>query len=132
MKFKVGDQVLVTGGKDKGKKGRVVRVMAAAEKVIVEGANLYVKHLKPISDRAGQKLSLPRPLPTAKVAIINDKNQADRIGYQIAKDGTKTRIFKKTGQPIPEPAKNTKDTKIVDSPAPATKDLKAKRKTTKK
>lgn len=132
MKFKVGDQVLVTGGKDKGKKGRVIRVMSIAEKVVVEGVNLYSKHLKPIADRAGQKLSLPRPLPTAKVAIINDKGQADRIGYQVAKDGTKSRVFKKTGQPVPEPTPESKDTKIVDSPAPATKDIRAKRKTTKK
>ncbi len=125
MKFKVGDQVLVTGGKDKGKKGQIIRVLATVEKVVVENVNMYVKHLKPVADRAGQKLTLPRPLPTAKVAIINDKGQADRIGYQITKDGTKTRVFKKTGQPVPEPAKKSKDSKIIDSPAPAT-DMRAK------
>jgi hypothetical protein len=55
--------------------------------------------------RAGSKNSIERPLPTAKVAIINDKGQADRIGYSVAKDGSKTRIFKKTGVVVPEPKK---------------------------
>lgn len=105
MKFKVGDEVLITGGKDKGKKGTIIKVLPAQEKVVVEGVNLYVKHMRPMGDRAGQKLTLPRPLPTAKVAIINDKGQADRIGYQITKDGQKTRVFKKTGKVVSEPKK---------------------------
>ena len=54
-------------------------------------------------------MRLPRPLPTAKVAIINDKGQADRIGYTVAKDGQKTRIFKKTGASVPEPKVETKE-----------------------
>jgi large subunit ribosomal protein L24 len=105
MKYKVGDEVLVTGGKDKGKKGKIIKVIPALERVVVEGANLYVKHRKPMGDQAGQKLSLPRPLPTAKVTMLNDKGQADRIGYLVTKDGQKTRIFKKTGQAVPEPKK---------------------------
>lgn len=101
MKLKVGDQVLVTGGKDKGKKGAIISVLPAEDKVVVENVNMYVKHVKPMGDRAGQRLTYPRPLPTANVAIINDKGQADRIGYSVAKDGSKTRIFKKTGQAVP-------------------------------
>lgn len=104
MKFKVGDQVLVTAGKDKGKKGAIIGVLPAKDKVVVENVNIYVKHVKPMGDRAGQRMTYPRPLPTANVAIINDKGQADRIGYSIAKDGSKTRIFKKTGQAVPTKA----------------------------
>ena len=80
MKFKVGDQVLVTAGKDKGKKGAIIRVLPGENKVVVENVNIYVKHVKPVGDRAGQRLNYPRPLPTANVAVINDKGQADRIG----------------------------------------------------
>ncbi len=105
MKFKVGDKVLVTGGKDKGKQAEVVRVLPGEDRVVVKGVNLYVKHIKPMQGRAGSKASMERPLPTAKVAIINDKGQADRIGYTVAKDGTKTRVFKKTGAVVPEPKK---------------------------
>ncbi|MDQ5951614.1 MAG: large subunit ribosomal protein [Patescibacteria group bacterium] len=108
MKFKVGDTVLVTGGKDKGVKGKVVRVFPQEETVIVENANMYTRHIKPMGGRAGEKMRLPRPLPTAKVAIVNDKGEADRIGYEVAKDGTKNRVFKKTGASIPEPKTEAK------------------------
>ncbi len=103
MKFKTGDQVLVTGGKDKGKKGAILKVLPQTHRVIVDGVNLYVKHMKPIQDRPGQRVVKPRPLPLGKVAILNEKGQADRIGYQVTKDGQKTRIFKKSGQAVPEP-----------------------------
>lgn len=101
MKFKVGDQVILTGGKDKGKKGVIAKILPESNKVLVEGVNMYVKHMKPTAERAGQKMSLPRPLPTANVAVINDQGMVDRIGYQMTKDGQKTRIFKKTGQAMP-------------------------------
>lgn len=110
MKLRVNDQVLVTAGKDKGKKGKIIRVVPTRDAVVVEGVNLYVKHMKPMQGQAGQRLVLPRPLPTAKVAILNDKGQADRIGYKVAKDGSKTRIFKKTGAEVPV-AKEEKKTK---------------------
>ncbi len=104
MKFRVGDMVLVTGGKDKGKKGKVVRVLPVENKVIVENVNIYVKHMKPIQGQAGQRLERPRPLPTAKVAILNNEGKPDRIGYHVAKDGTKERMYKKTGKVVPAPA----------------------------
>lgn len=103
MKFKVGDTVLVTAGKDKGKKGAIIRVLPESDRVVVEGVNKYVKHIKPMQGRAGSKVTVERALPTAKVAIINEKGQTDRIGYTVAKDGSKTRIFKKTGSVVPEP-----------------------------
>ncbi len=108
MKFKVGDKVLVTGGKDKGKTSEIVRIIPKSGRIVVKGVNMYVKHMKPIQGRAGSKASMERALPTAKIAIINDKGQQDRIGYSIAKDGTKTRVFKKTGAAVPESKKATK------------------------
>jgi large subunit ribosomal protein L24 len=105
MKFKVGDQVIVTGGKDKGKKGAIAKVLPKENKVVIEGINMYVKHVKPQGERAGERMSLPRPLPTAKIAVLNEEGKADRIGYQITKDGQKTRIFKKSGEAMPETKK---------------------------
>lgn len=107
MKFKVGDQVLVTAGKDKGQKGEIVKVLPTKNKVIVKGANFYTKHVKPMGDRSGDRVRSERPLDVAKVAILNDEGKIDRIGYQIAKDGTKTRIFKKTKKAVPEKASKT-------------------------
>lgn len=101
MKFKVGDFVLVTSGKDKGKQGKITKVYPREDKVTVEGANLYVRHMKKMNGQSGQRIRKERPLPTANVAIWNaETKKADRVGYQVSKDGKKVRIFKKTGKVI--------------------------------
>jgi large subunit ribosomal protein L24 len=107
MKFKVGDQVIVTAGKDKGKTSTIVRVLPKEEKVVVEGVNLYTKHVRPMGDRPGERVRRPRPLPTAKIAILNDEGKPDRIGVRETKSGQKERIYKKTGKVI-ETKKTTK------------------------
>jgi large subunit ribosomal protein L24 len=101
MKFKVGDQVIVTGGKDKGKKSQVVRVFPELNRVTVKDVNMYTKHIKPAGERSGERVRLERPLPLANIAILNDKGQPDRIGYKLAKDGSKERVFKKSGKVVP-------------------------------
>ncbi len=110
MKLKVNDKVLVTAGKDKGLTGVVKRVYPKLNKVLVEGVNKYTKHIKPMQGRSGDKIKVERPLHTASVAIINDKGEADRVGYKIAKDGSKIRIFKKTGKAITTTSKKVKKT----------------------
>jgi large subunit ribosomal protein L24 len=107
MKFKVGDQVIVTAGKDKGYKGQIVKVLPAKEEVVVGGANLYTRHVKKAQGRAGEKMRLERPLSTAKIAILNDKGEVDRIGYQ-GEGTSKVRIFKKTGAVIADAGKTAK------------------------
>ena len=101
MKFLVGDNVIVTAGKDKGKTGKITKVIPADHKVVVENANIYVKHMKPMNGQPGQRLENPRAMATAKIAILNNENKPDRIGYKVHKDGTKERVFKKTGKPVP-------------------------------
>lgn len=98
MKLKVGDEVVITTGKDKGKKGKILKVFPGKQKVLVEGVNFYTRHLKKMGDQAGQKIRRERALSVANVAILNDKGQPDRIGYKVNKDGTKERVFKKTGK----------------------------------
>jgi large subunit ribosomal protein L24 len=63
---------------------------------------MYTRHIKASSGKAGEKVRKERPMHTANVAIINDKGQPDRIGYAVAKDGSKERIFRKTGKTVPE------------------------------
>jgi len=111
MKFKIGDKVIVTAGKDKGKKSEIIAVMPKIDKVIVKDANTYVKHIKPMMDRKGEKVRRERAMSPAKIAILNDKDQPDRIAYQIDKAGAKQRIFRKTGVVIVEAAKETKKKK---------------------
>lgn len=100
MKLRVGDRVLVTMGKDKGKKSEISKVLPKENKVFIKDINLYVKHVKPMGERAGERVRRERPMDVAKVAILNDKDQPDRVGFKIKADGTKERIFKKTGKVI--------------------------------
>jgi len=97
MKFTIGDKVTITAGKDKGKQGEIVKTFPKDETVLVKDINIYAKHVKPYAGRPGEIVRRERALPTAKVAILNEKGQADRIGYKVTKDGKKERVFKKTG-----------------------------------
>lgn len=101
MKLKINDIVLVTAGKDKGKQGKVLKTFPKKLAVLVEGANLYTKHVKKRGQTSGEKVRKERPLPAANVAIFNpDTKKADRIGYLIDKEGKKIRIFTKTKKVI--------------------------------
>lgn len=104
MKLKINDQVIVTSGKDRGKKSQVVAVLPKKNQVVVAGANIYTKHVRKMQGRTGEMVKKERPLDVAKVAILNEKGQPDRVGYQIV-DGQKVRIYKKTHTVIVEQAK---------------------------
>ena len=95
MKFRVNDQVIITSGKDKGRKSKIIQVLPAKDQVIVEGVNMYTRHIRKMMGRPGEKIRRERPLSTAKIAVINDKGQVDRIGF-VVDNGTKKRIYKKT------------------------------------
>jgi len=125
MKFKVGDRVLVTAGKDKGKKSVIIATYPKQDKVVVKDVNVYVKHVKPFMDRAGEKKKTERPMSVAKIAILNDKDQADRIAYKRDEAGKRFRFFKKAKTEIKESVKEAKKetTKVTK---------KASKKTTKK
>ncbi len=100
MKFKVGDNVLVTAGKDKGKMAKILRVLPKLNQVVVQGVNIYTRSIKPAMGKSGERVRKERPLATAKVAILNpDTKQADRIGY-VWQNDQKVRVFKKTGKNI--------------------------------
>lgn len=105
MKFKVNDQVIVTGGKNKGKKSFITAVYPKDQTVVVTSANMYARRLKKTPGHAGEIKHYERPLPLSKVAILNEKGQPDRIGYLIKPDGKKVRIYKKTKTEIPSAKK---------------------------
>lgn len=102
MKFKVGDTVKVTIGKNKGKQAKIKQVLPQADQVVVEGINKYKKHLKPRQTGGqGQILERERPLSTAKIALICPKcNQPTRAGYLVDKTGNKQRICRKCNAPL--------------------------------
>ncbi len=74
-KFKKGDVVLVTAGKDKGKSGEILRVFPKKDTVVVKGANLYKKHVKPTQNTQGGIVARERPLSTGKISHVENGKQ---------------------------------------------------------
>ena len=98
-KIKRGDEVTVLIGKDKGRRGTVLEVLDN-KKVLVEGINVVKKHTKanPNAGIEGGIIDKTMPIDISNVMICNpEKNQADRVGFKIDKDGKKSRIFRSTG-----------------------------------
>ena len=128
MKFKVGDKVIVTAGKDKGKKSVIVALLPKVHKVLVKDVNLYYKHVKPFMDKPGEKTHRERPLSVAKIAVLNDQDQADRLAYRLNSAGQKERYFKKTKAVAAVEKNEQKATKTAKKGKKATKktDKKAK------
>jgi large subunit ribosomal protein L24 len=102
IRLKKGDTVVVLAGKYKGKTGKIVATHPRENKVTVEGINIVKKAVKPTrSNPQGGIVELTKPVWVSKVAIQEPgTKKPSRIGYELAKDGTKKRIFKKTGKEI--------------------------------
>lgn len=96
MKIKKGDTVLVIKGKDRLKSGKVIRAIPKLNKIIIEGINLAVKHLRPRREgQKGQKILKAMPISVSNVKLICPKcKKPTRIGYKIIKD-EKYRFCKK-------------------------------------
>ncbi|QLG88700.1 50S ribosomal protein L24 [Chitinibacter bivalviorum] len=102
-KIRKGDEVVVLTGKDKGKRGTVVRALPATERVVVEGVNVVKKHQKPNPMRGvqGGIVELTMPVHVSNVAIFNAKTgKADRVGFKTLEDGKKVRVFKSSGEVV--------------------------------
>ncbi|MFD2167491.1 50S ribosomal protein L24 [Thalassotalea euphylliae] len=95
-KIRRDDEVIVLAGKDKGKTGKVTKVLVEESKVFVEGVNLVKKHQKPVPQlqQAGGIIEKEAPIHVSNVAIVNPKTgKADRVGFRT-EDGKKVRFFK--------------------------------------
>jgi len=97
MKIKKNDTIQVITGKDKGKKGRVLKVLPKENKIIVENINLAIKHVKSRREgEKGQKIKIPMPLQVSNAMIICSKcGSKTRIGYRFLANGEKHRECKK-------------------------------------
>lgn len=101
-KIRRDDEVIILAGKDKGKRGKVLSVVAESGRVFVEGINLIKKHQKPVPqlNQAGGIVEKEASIDVSNVAIYNSETgKADRVGFKI-EDGKKLRIFKSTGKTI--------------------------------
>ena len=100
MNIKKGDTVIVISGKDKGKKGKVVKAMPKENKVIVEGVNMQTKHAKQTRTAPAEIKHKEGAIDVSNVMFWDKSaNAATRIGY-VVEDGKKFRVSKKTGNKI--------------------------------
>jgi len=101
-KIKKGDTVVVLAGKDKGKTGEVTRVDPKADKVVVQGVNIAVRHRKPTqANPQGGQDSFEAPLHISNVAVADPKDgKATRVRIESDKDGKKHRVAVKSGEKI--------------------------------
>jgi len=99
MRIKKGDNIIVISGKDRGKQGKIIKVLPNNEKVIVGNINLKKKHQRPkTGGKKGEKIEAPRPIPSSTVALVcKNCGKPTRAGRQILPDGKKIRICKRCG-----------------------------------
>jgi large subunit ribosomal protein L24 len=102
MKIKKSDKVKIIAGKDKGKEGKVLEVFPDNRKIVVEGLNLAVKHMRPRREgEKGQRIQFPMPLSVSNVVLICGKcGKTTRVGYKILENGKKIRTCKKCKEVI--------------------------------
>ncbi len=102
MKISQGDTVVVIAGKDKGKKGTVMRILSGEGRVVVAGINMVTKHIKKTTQAPGQKMRLEHSIHISNISAIDPKSGAPtRVGYKIdEKTGHKVRIARKSGATI--------------------------------
>ena len=102
LKIKKGDEVVVITGKDKGRRGNVLRVMSD-DRIIVENINMAKRHTKP-NPNAGQPggiIDKEMPVDASNVMLWNaDAGKGDRVGFKLLDDGRKVRIFRSTGEVV--------------------------------
>ncbi len=102
QKIKKGDEVISIAGKDKGKRGTVLRIVPGGQ-VVVEGINRVKKHTKPnpIKGQVGGIMDKDMPVDISNVALYNSATQkADRVGIKVLEDGRRVRFFKSNGEVI--------------------------------
>ena len=101
-KIRKGDDVIVTTGRDRGKRGTVLRILDD-EHILVEGANRVKKHQRPIPMKGitGGIIEKEMPLHVSNVALFNPATKkADRVGSKTLQDGRKVRIFKANDEQV--------------------------------
>ncbi|WP_255990253.1 50S ribosomal protein L24 [Chitinolyticbacter albus] len=102
-KIRKGDEVVVITGKDKGRRGTVLRVLPTEDRIVVEGINVVKKHQKPnpMRGQQGGIVEKTMSIHVSNVAIFNAAaGKADRVGFKVLEDGKKVRVFKSTGEVI--------------------------------
>jgi len=101
VKIKKGDRVIVTAGRDKGKKGEVLKVYPNEDRVLVSNVNMVKRHQRQSQRQQGGIVSKEAPIDVSNVAHVDPKTGGPtRIGFRVLGDGRKVRFAKKSGEVI--------------------------------
>jgi len=102
-KFKIrkGDEVIVVSGRDKGKKGSILRVLRQDDRVLVDGVNMVKRHTRPSGSQPGGIVEKEAPIHVSNIALADPKDgTATRVGYRFLEDGRKVRFAKRSGEVV--------------------------------
>jgi large subunit ribosomal protein L24 len=98
-KIRKGDRVIVVSGRDKGKRGEVIRVYPEEERVLVSGVNMVKRHQRQTMSQQAGIISKEAPIHRSKIAHVDPKTNAPtRIGFKVLEGGNKVRFAKKSGE----------------------------------
>ncbi len=102
MRIKKGDTVEVIAGKDRGKRGTILRVYPAEGRVVVDGVNIVTKHVKVRrAGTSGERIQFPGKIDASNVMLVcPHTDKPTRVGYKITDGGQKVRISRKSGKEI--------------------------------
>ena len=98
-KLRKGDKVVVITGKDKGKQGEIASVNPTANKAVVEGVNVAIRHTKQSQASQGGRLAKAMPIELSNLALLDKNGKATRVGFRMEGD-KKVRFAKTTGEAI--------------------------------
>ena len=100
-KYKKGDRVQVTAGKDKGKQGEILLVLRAKERAVVRGVNVARRHTKASQTSPGGIVDKEMPIAVSNLAHVDPKDdKPTRVGFKFLDDGRKVRFAKRSGEVI--------------------------------
>ena len=100
-KFKKGDTVTVLAGKDKGKRGEILRVLRVESRLLVRGVNMVKRHTRPSQTTQGGIVEQEASIRVSNVSHIDPKSdEATRVGFKLMEDGSKVRFAKRSGEVI--------------------------------
>jgi large subunit ribosomal protein L24 len=100
-KIRKGDRVIVTTGRDKGKKGEVLKVFPADARALVSGVNVVKRHQHQTQRQQGGIVNKESPVHLSNLAHVDPKSgEATRVGFKVLNDGRKVRFAKKSGEVI--------------------------------
>ena len=101
VKLKKGDRVIVTTGRDKGKKGEVLKIFPKEDRALVSGVNVVKRHQRQTQTQQGGIVNKEAPIRLSNIAHVDPRSGgATRIGFKVLGDGRKVRFAKKSGEVI--------------------------------